>query len=165
MLFILIKFIVGSIILGIGAYTDLKTRKASNKLWLVLGSIAITLLIIEFLERIDYIKIILIPGLILIFYVLFQFNIIQGGADAKAMMCLSILIPFNVFDVFILSANIMFLSIPFIYFNKKIPMKEVLFKYQYPVLVTLFIGFILSFFLSGFWDEVLIQKIMMYLYS
>jgi len=41
------RFIIGLSILSYGAYTDLKTREASNKLWLLMGIMGAVLLTVE----------------------------------------------------------------------------------------------------------------------
>ena len=90
-----IRLIVGFLILASASYTDLKTRKASNNLWIIMGIIGIILLIIQhFIFGFDNIfYIIFIPIMIIFMYVLFQLRLIFGGADAKAIMALSILVP------------------------------------------------------------------------
>ena len=149
----ILRFIIGFIILGIGAYTDLKSRSASNRLWVVLGSFATIFLIFDFyLYGIDPFKIVFMIIMIILVYVLFQIHVIGGGADAKAIMSLSILIPYFVFDVLFLACIISLLSIPLIIIMKKSSVKEVMIGYNFPFLVSLFISFILSFILSGFWS-------------
>ena len=91
------RFLVGILILTYASYTDIKTRKASNKLWVIMGSFGVILLIIQYItlgiNNIFYI--IFIPIMIVFMYVLFQFRLIFGGADAKAIMALAILAPFE----------------------------------------------------------------------
>jgi len=89
------RLIVGSLVLIYASYTDIKTRKASNNLWIIMGSFGVILLIIQYLiigiNNIFYI--IFIPIMIGFMYILFQFRLIFGGADAKAIMALAILAP------------------------------------------------------------------------
>jgi len=89
------RLIVGALILAYASYTDIKIRKASNMLWVVMGSIGTILLIIQYLiigfDNIFYL--VFIPVMIGIMYVLFQLRLIFGGADAKAIMALAILVP------------------------------------------------------------------------
>ena len=91
----IIRLVVGIIILSYASYTDIKTRQASNMLWLIMGSIGGILLIAQFftINFEDTRFLIFIPIMIGVFYVLFQLRLIFGGADAKALMALSILAP------------------------------------------------------------------------
>ncbi len=92
-----LRFIVGIFILAFASYTDIKTRKAPNILWVIMGAIGGSFLIIQYFlmdlsGQIYYL--LFIPIMILIMYVLFQIRLIFGGADAKALMALAILVPF-----------------------------------------------------------------------
>ena len=92
----LIRFIVGIAVLSYASYTDIKTRRASNILWLIMGSIGAILLLIQYFtigfgDKINYL--IFIPIMIGFVYLLFQMRLIFGGADAKALMAIAILIP------------------------------------------------------------------------
>ena len=89
------RFITGILILTYASYTDIKTRRASNMLWLIMGSIAGILLIVQYFTvgfKNPY-HLIFIPIMIGLVYVLFQMRIIFGGADAKALMAIAILVP------------------------------------------------------------------------
>ena len=131
---------------------------------MVLGFFAIIFIIFDFyFYGIDLFKIVFMVIMIFLAYVLFQLRLISGGADAKAIMSLSILIPFFVFDILFLSCIISLLSIPLIIFLKKLHLKDVMIGYSFPFLVSIFIGFILSFFLSGFWSySILYQLILLF---
>ncbi|MCK4364598.1 MAG: prepilin peptidase [Thermoplasmatales archaeon] len=90
------RLIVGVAILSYASYTDIKTRKASNINWLVMGGIGGILLLIQYFTpgfgtQINYL--IFIPIMIALVYVLFQLRLIFGGADAKALMAIAILVP------------------------------------------------------------------------
>jgi len=93
------RLVVGTTILTYASYTDIKTRRASNMLWVVMSSVGAILLIIQYLtigigfDKIFYL--LFIPIMIVLMYVFFQLRIIFGGADAKAMMALAILVPFG----------------------------------------------------------------------
>jgi preflagellin peptidase FlaK len=93
-----IRFIAGISILTYASYTDIKTRRAPNILWIILGGVGLVLLAAEFLligleNQLIYIA--FIPFIIIIVYVLFQLGLIFGGADAKAIMAIAILVPFE----------------------------------------------------------------------
>jgi archaeal preflagellin peptidase FlaK len=91
----IIRLFTGAIILFYASYTDIKTRRASNILWVIMASIGGVVLLIEYIvvgfENIFYL--LFIPIMIVLMYVLFQLRLIFGGADAKALMALAILIP------------------------------------------------------------------------
>ena len=92
----IIRLITGVAILSYASYTDIKTRKASNINWLVMGGIGGILLLVQYFTvgfgtQINYL--IFIPIMIVLVYVLFQLRLIFGGADAKALMAIAILVP------------------------------------------------------------------------
>jgi preflagellin peptidase FlaK len=81
--------------LGYASYTDIKTRRAANYLWLMMGVGGGLLLIIQYIftgfENPYYL--LFIPLMIMFIYLLFQLRLVFGGADAKALMALAILLP------------------------------------------------------------------------
>lgn len=93
------RFIIGISILAYASFTDIKTRRAPNILWLILGGLGAVLLLSEFLltSRVSEqaIYLLFIPVIIGLVYVFFQLRLIFGGADAKAIMALAILVPFE----------------------------------------------------------------------
>lgn len=84
-------------------YSDLKTRRVSNKLWLPLVGIGVILAFVDFITYgPDFlIQFALSVILLSVFaYLLFKINAF-GGADAKAIITLSILVPtFPSFELF-----------------------------------------------------------------
>jgi len=93
----IIRLIVGSLLLGYASYTDIKTRRAANILWIIMGITGAILLIIQWITlgfQNPY-YLIFIPIMIGLMYAMFQLRLIFGGADAKALMALAILIPFQ----------------------------------------------------------------------
>ena len=91
-----IRFFTGFSILFYASYTDIKTRRAPNILWIIMGGIGCVLLGIHFMidgfgDQIMYL--IFIPIMIGLMYLFFQLRLIFGGADAKAIMALAILTP------------------------------------------------------------------------
>ena len=90
-----IRLLVGIIILFYASYTDIKTRRASNMLWVIMGSIGAILLAVQWFttgfENPYYL--LFIPIMIGLMFALFQLRLIFGGADAKALMALAILVP------------------------------------------------------------------------
>jgi len=89
------RLIIGLIILGYASYTDIKTRKASNKLWIIMIIFGCFFIIIQYYiigyDNLFYL--LFIPIMIGFMFVLFQLRIIFGGADAKAIMAISVLTP------------------------------------------------------------------------
>ncbi|UCD14595.1 MAG: prepilin peptidase [Thermoplasmatales archaeon] len=96
------RLFVGTIILSYASYTDIKTRKAANMLWVIMGSIGAILLAIHYFtigfDNIFYLA--FIPIMIAFMFILFQLRLIFGGADAKAIMALAVLVPIKpaIFD-------------------------------------------------------------------
>lgn len=94
----IIRLITGVAILGYASYTDIKTRRASNYLWVIMAVVGIALLAIQYFttdfENQNIVYLIFIPIMIGMMYVFFQLRLLFGGADAKALMALAILVPF-----------------------------------------------------------------------
>ncbi|MCJ7571441.1 MAG: prepilin peptidase [Candidatus Thermoplasmatota archaeon] len=90
-----VRFIVGVIILSYASYTDIKTRRASDILWIIMSVIGAILLLIQYLTiGFENIMILIfIPIMIGFVYLLFQMRLLFGGADAKAIMAITILLP------------------------------------------------------------------------
>jgi archaeal preflagellin peptidase FlaK len=90
-----IRLITGIILLSYASYTDIKTRRAANILWVIMAIVGIILLVIQYLDggfpNIWYL--VFIPIMIALMYLFFQMRLLFGGADAKALMALAILIP------------------------------------------------------------------------
>jgi preflagellin peptidase FlaK len=90
-----IRFITGTVLLAYASYTDIKTRRAANILWVVMAIVGIILLIIQYLDggfpNIWYL--VFVPIMIVLMYAFFQMRLLFGGADAKALMALAILVP------------------------------------------------------------------------
>lgn len=90
-----IRLITGTVILAYASYTDIKTRRAANILWVIMAIIGIILLVIQYMEGgfpiIWYL--VFIPIMIALMYAFFQMRLLFGGADAKALMALAILVP------------------------------------------------------------------------
>jgi len=91
----IIRLITGAGTLAYASYTDIKTRRAANYLWVIMGVIGAVLLLVQYLtigfENIWYL--VFIPIMILLMYAFFQMRLLFGGADAKALMALAVLIP------------------------------------------------------------------------
>ena len=97
-----IRFFTGFSIFFYASYTDIKTRRAPNILWIIMGGIGCVLLGIQFIidgfgDQLIYL--IFIPIMISLMYLFFQLRLIFGGADAKAIMTLAILTPLFPFKI------------------------------------------------------------------
>jgi len=90
-----IRLITGTILLAYASYTDVKTRRAANTLWVVMASIGAILLILQYLDNgfSNLWYLVFIPIMIALMYAFFQMRLLFGGADAKALMALAILVP------------------------------------------------------------------------
>lgn len=92
----IIRFLTGATILFYASYTDIKTRRASNMLWVIMGVIGAILLLIQYLT-VGFgnytMYLVFIPIMIGLMFVFFQLRLIFGGADAKALMAIAVLVP------------------------------------------------------------------------
>ena len=159
MIFIL-RLIVGIVLLAIASKQDIKTREVSDRIWEVMFSFTSILLAAEIILFKGYeretivLELFFMTMLILIGYVLFVgFNRLQqgafGGADAKAFMCIAVLLPYPlVFGMLPLS----FLTIIWgelfafaFYFPKalKVP-REQWKEITFPLIPFLLIGLVMS---------------------
>ena len=90
-----IRLITGIILLAYASYTDIKTRRAANSLWVIMVVVGVILLIVQYLDggfpNVWYL--VFIPIMIALMYLFFQMRLLFGGADAKALMALAILVP------------------------------------------------------------------------
>jgi preflagellin peptidase FlaK len=71
--------------------------KKANAIPIILGIIACIAVIYQFYSlsgQTLFYELLTIPLLIVVFYIFFQLKVLHGGADAKAMMAIAILMPF-----------------------------------------------------------------------
>ncbi len=153
----LLRLLIGVSFLGFASYSDVKTRRVNNRVWMILGLIGFTILAVDlslrsqilwahylifipagilyydvYLDRepiIDddgfqfapvgiflyvtalivliiqgyltssmgsllFIQLLTIPAMIVLAHIFFQIGLLKGGADAKALMALAVLVPF-----------------------------------------------------------------------
>lgn len=95
----LLRLFAGAAVLSFAAYTDWQWRRAPNVLWILLAAFGAVLLAVEaaldvegFLARWPYL--VFVPAFAALIYGLWWFGLIAGGADAKALMALGVLLPF-----------------------------------------------------------------------
>lgn len=100
-LFDLLRLFVGVSLLGFASYTDWRWRRAPNLLWLLMAAAGALLLTAEaatdvpaFLARWPYLA--AAVALAALVYGLWWVGLIAGGADAKALMALALLVPYPV---------------------------------------------------------------------
>ena len=107
MIFI-IRMIVAFVLLAIASKQDIKTREVEDWIWKVMLVIAMILLIVElnifggYQRETVILELFLMAMLMLLtFFIFVGFNRFQkdsfGGADAKAFLCLAILLPYPLF--------------------------------------------------------------------
>lgn len=95
----LVRLFVGVSVLAFASYTDWHWRRAPNVLWWVIAGAGLVLLAAEwaldpaaFYARWPYLA--FVPGFIVVMYGLWWIGLIAGGADAKALMAIGVLLPF-----------------------------------------------------------------------
>lgn len=91
----LLRLVVGTGFLAYASILDLRTRRVPNNVWLALGAIAALLFVYDWAgsHRFTWVTILVALGGMLLMYVLWYVHILAGGADAKALMAVSILLP------------------------------------------------------------------------
>lgn len=95
----LVRLFAGVTLLSFGAYTDWRWRRAPNVLWLLMAAVGVVLLAAEaaldwpgFAARWPYLA--FVAGFAVVIYGFWWLGLIAGGADAKALMALGVLLPF-----------------------------------------------------------------------
>lgn len=139
----IMRFAFGFILLGIGAYTDYKTRTAPNDLWILMGSYGVMFSMMEI--QWAYI----LPSLVMIIAILGLYRLKKmGGADVKAIIGIAVLTPFLLLDSLLWGCILLLASLIPLYFikHRKYSLKQLGMGYHYPFLVPLWVGFTLAFF-------------------
>lgn len=97
----LVRLFAGVTILAFASWTDWQWRRAPNVLWIILALVGVLALATEaaldwsaFVDRWPYL--VFVPAFAAIIYGLWWFGLIAGGADAKALMAVGVLMPFPV---------------------------------------------------------------------
>lgn len=95
----LARLFAGVTLLSFAAYTDWRWRRAPNALWVVMALVGLLLLAVEaaldwpgFVARWPYLG--FVAGFAVAIYAFWWLGLIAGGADAKALMALGVLLPF-----------------------------------------------------------------------
>ncbi|HEX9816372.1 MAG TPA: A24 family peptidase C-terminal domain-containing protein [Candidatus Thermoplasmatota archaeon] len=90
-----LRLLIGAGFLTYASVLDLRTRRVPNNVWIALGFLAALLFIFDWAGdgRFTWITALVALGGILLMYVLWYVHILAGGADAKALMAISILLP------------------------------------------------------------------------
>ncbi|MBN1861662.1 MAG: prepilin peptidase, partial [Candidatus Thermoplasmatota archaeon] len=77
-----IRLITGTVLLTYASYTDMKTRRAANILWVIMAIVGGLLLLIQYVDggfpNIWYLA--FIPIMIALMYLFFQMRLLFGGA-------------------------------------------------------------------------------------
>lgn len=91
----LLRLLLGAGFLANAALRDLRTRRVPNGLWIVLGTCAALLFLVDFVvtRRLGWLDVLVALLVVGAAYALWYVHVIPGGADAKALMVLAILLP------------------------------------------------------------------------
>ncbi|HIH96753.1 MAG TPA: hypothetical protein HA348_04630 [Thermoplasmata archaeon] len=93
MIYSIARLAVCILFLSLASYTDIKTREIKNWIWIGLSMAGITILLIQlFLDQIGLINLLGIPLMCGFAYLFFYLGML-AGADAKALMALSLAVP------------------------------------------------------------------------
>jgi preflagellin peptidase FlaK len=84
-----IRLIMGIVLLSYASYTDWKSRKVDNKIWIIMGISGVILIPLSDFDIWIFLPILLMTGIAFMIYILNIF----GGADIKALIAISILTP------------------------------------------------------------------------
>lgn len=89
------RLFLGSGFLGYAAVRDLRTRRVPNGVWIAFGTCAFLLFLADLLviRRYGWIDALIAVGVIALAYGLWYLHLLAGGADAKALMVLAVLLP------------------------------------------------------------------------
>lgn len=90
-----LRLVIGAGFLTYASVLDLRTRRVPNNVWLALGFLSLLLFIYDWAGagRFDWITALIALASIGLMYVLWYVHVLAGGADAKALMAISILLP------------------------------------------------------------------------
>ena len=90
----LLRLLIGTGFFVYASILDLKTRRVRNNVWLALGFLATLLFVFDWATgRFDWIDALVALGAIALMYGLWYIHVLAGGADAKALMAVSVLLP------------------------------------------------------------------------
>ncbi|HLE96800.1 MAG TPA: hypothetical protein VI997_05465, partial [Candidatus Thermoplasmatota archaeon] len=97
----IVRLALGTAVLAFASWTDWRWRRAPNVLWLVVAGAGAFLLAVDLavtpkavVGRWPYL--VSVPGFAAFIWVAWRLRLIAGGADAKALMSLAVLVPFPV---------------------------------------------------------------------
>jgi len=136
-----VQFMLSFIALAIGAYYDFKTREVSNWIWAYYGGLAFVIAVLEYGVSILLGIHLLFAGLISgpLFLLWYKYEDLLGGADLKAIMCLSLSLSFLGFMVIAYAALLVGVYVAYRAFQKKVTFKESL-RVKAPYIPFLFVG-------------------------
>lgn len=94
----LVRLLVGVGLLTYASVTDLKIRRVRNETWFIGGGIGLLLLVMDYFlnDQLNWVHLGIALAVIAGSYGLWFIHILAGGADAKALMMLAILVPYPV---------------------------------------------------------------------
>ena len=93
-----LRLVTGSGFLVYASVLDLTTRRVPNGVWVALASCAALLFVVDVAvtERFGWLHLAVAAGIAALAYVLWFFHLLAGGADAKALMALGVLLPASI---------------------------------------------------------------------
>ncbi|HLE48181.1 MAG TPA: A24 family peptidase C-terminal domain-containing protein [Candidatus Thermoplasmatota archaeon] len=91
----LLRLVIGSGFLFHAAVLDVRTRRVPNGVWVGLASCGGLLFVVDLAVtgRFDWVHVVIAAGVAALAYALWFFHLLAGGADAKALMALGVLLP------------------------------------------------------------------------
>lgn len=95
----LLRLFAGTTLLAFAAYTDWRWRRAPNVLWVVMALAGLVALAAQLAFEPDQVLgrwpyLVFIPCFAAAIYAMWWLGLVAGGADAKALMALALLVPF-----------------------------------------------------------------------
>ena len=91
----MLRLFIGVGFLSYASILDLRTRRVPNNVWIALGSLAALLFVYDWAgsHEFTWVTALIAAGGVVRMYVLWYVHILAGGADAKALMAISVLLP------------------------------------------------------------------------
>lgn len=149
----MIRYVIAFVVLAIGAYTDLKERKASNYLWITISCVGLLYILLTEIQIMYLGAAVLI---ILLSLTLYKYGPV-GGADVKAIISLSIMFPYPSFGdplppiyfILMIAAIVNLQALPIVkYFNNEMKYSEIMLRYKFPFVASLFVGLLVFIILD-----------------
>src|SRR5688572_13466698 len=83
--------------LAVASAWDLRVRRVPNRVWTGSAVVALMLVAVDWVhDDVSWVDVVFVPLLVAVFFLLWRIRLIAGGADAKALMVLALLVPASV---------------------------------------------------------------------